>query len=67
MIMFKKTAQEIKDWMDSDSDDLPDFTIEQMILADKGFDSFVEYEIVFADRADMVMPVPVDYEDIAKI
>jgi len=65
MTILKKTAQEIKDYLVSDSDDLPDFTIEQMLLANKGFDSFVEDEIVFADRDDMVMPVPVDYEDIA--
>lgn len=67
MINLKKTAQEIKDYLDSDSDDLPDFTIEQMLLAHKGFDSFVEDEITFADRQDLAMPIPVSYEDIDKL
>lgn len=52
----QKTAQEIVDYMDSDDDELPDFTLEQLDLALQGRDSFIVDGIVFDDST--LIPTP---------
>ena len=54
-----KTAQEVIAEMNNGSDDLPSYTIEQMLLAQKGYDSFIQDEIIFASGNALPMPVPI--------
>ena len=63
-----KTAQEIIEDMNRDDDSLPLFTIEQILLAQKGYDSFIEDCIVFATGKNLEIPVPIFcFEDVEKL